>query len=330
MFGRVERCFTLLLFPVALFWLAMPFIRRRTSEDSSTTGAESGLFLLAALPFLWMFIQLWVLAVLSHAARPALLRGRVRRGDCSLHRYEFPRCQVRGGRLSSSRSAINSIDEDVRFKKAFFDPNAIRTLRAQLDSVSAPGQYIMVNHMWDSAYGYYFDRNTVLMGINASDRMDEALAYYTDPKRNRVAPPTGAIFVQHKHLTDELFDKSFYYAGRARGIVARVGGAGTISGSDRCICHSARLDPDGEGGAHRSARVRLRLLCAVGDPAPHERRQRVDRWNTSPISPKLNGTARVALPADSPAPRVTPALCSACATNIWGEANLSGKKSPRT
>jgi hypothetical protein len=27
----------------------------------------------------------------------------------------------------------------------------------------------------------------------------------------RAAPPTGTIFVQHKHLTDEMFDKGYYY-----------------------------------------------------------------------------------------------------------------------
>jgi hypothetical protein len=84
-------------------------------------------------------------------------------------------------------------------------------MRAQLDTLSAPGQYIMVNHMWDSAYAYYFDRNTVLLALNEPNRIDEALAYYTNPKRIRVAPSTGAIFVQHKHVADELYDKGFYH-----------------------------------------------------------------------------------------------------------------------
>ena len=32
-----------------------------------------------------------------------------------------------------------------------------------------------------------------------------------DPRRPRVAPASGAIFVQDKHLTDELYDKGYYY-----------------------------------------------------------------------------------------------------------------------
>ena len=79
----------------------------------------------------------------------------------------------------------SSADEVVSFKKAFFDRDAIRTLRTQLDSLSQPGQYSLVNHMWDSAYAYYFDRNTVLLALNGPEHADEALAYYTDPRRTR-------------------------------------------------------------------------------------------------------------------------------------------------
>ena len=54
----------------------------------------------------------------------------------------------------------------------------------------------------------------------SAERMDAALSYYTrSRKRPRVDRRRGAIFVQHKHLEDELFDKGYYYilATKARG-----------------------------------------------------------------------------------------------------------------
>jgi hypothetical protein len=214
--GRVERCFSLLLFPIALFWVAAPFIRRRISRIT-TAGPNPGWLFLAALPFLWMFVQLWMLQYY-----PTLLVLPFYAVACasaiSLLAGSTTRMAKVAAAIMFAALVGNSVDETLRFKKAFFDPSAIRSLRAQLDSLSAPGQFIMVNHMWDSAYGYYFDRNTVLLAIQPPERLDEALRYYTDPKKNRIAPPTGAIFVQHKHLADELFDKGFYYVAAREGL----------------------------------------------------------------------------------------------------------------
>jgi hypothetical protein len=207
--GRVERCFTLLLFPVAIFWLCAPFLRRRIPALAQG-GPNPGLLFLAALPFLWVFIKLWLLQYYpTMLVLPFYAVGCAALIVLLVDRHE--RLLKAVGVTLLVALLASSVDEVLRFKKAFFDRDAIRTLRTQLDSLSAPGQYIMVNHMWDSAYGYYFDRNTVLLAINEPDRMDEALAYYTSPARSRVAPPSGAIFVQHKHLADELFDKGFYY-----------------------------------------------------------------------------------------------------------------------
>src|SRR5262249_52528711 len=103
--------------------------------------------------------------------------------------------------------AWNSLDEDVRFKKAFFDPHAIASLKTELDSASAPGQHILVNHVFDGAYRYYFNRFTIALIATPPSRMPAALAFYTDSRRSPAATPGGALFVQHKHLADEMFDK---------------------------------------------------------------------------------------------------------------------------
>jgi hypothetical protein len=213
--GRVERCFSLLLFPVATFWLLVPFLRRRFPR-LSPGEPNPGLLFLAALPFLWVFVTLWVLQYY-----PTLLVLPFYAVACGSMVVALLGSQQRLLRATGVTLFIallaNSADEVLTFKKAYFERDAIRTLRAQLDTLSVPGQYILVNHMWDSAYGYYFDRNTVLLALNEPARMGQALAYYTDPRRARVAPPSGAIFVQHKHLTNELFDKGFYY------VLARAG-----------------------------------------------------------------------------------------------------------
>jgi ADP-heptose:LPS heptosyltransferase len=216
--GRVERCFTYLLFPVAAFWALYPLLRRRWSKRVAllaTPIANPAFLLLAALPFLIVFSELWVgqyypttlvlpfYAVASAALVAMLLRVRSRPAKAI-------------GVTLFAALAINSIGEDATFKKAFFDRDAIRTLKTELDAVSHPGQQILVDHVFDAAYRYYFSHNTVALILNPPYHYAGAVAYYSDPTRARVAPASGAIFVQHKHLTDEMFDKGYYYIlGRA-------------------------------------------------------------------------------------------------------------------
>ncbi len=65
--------------------------------------------------------------------------------------------------------------------------------------------------MFDGAYRYYFNRFTIALIATPPSRMTSALSYYTDPGRTPSATPQGAVFVQHKHLADEMFDKGYYY-----------------------------------------------------------------------------------------------------------------------
>jgi hypothetical protein len=216
--GRVERCFTLLLFPIAAFWLIAPVLRRRVPKlfGESAPRSPNPIFVLAAaLPFLLLFTELWVgqyyptvLVLPFYAIASAALAGLL-----LAHGQRSARLV---GLLLFSTLALNSLYENANFDKAFFDRDAIRTLGAQLDSVSHPGQQILVDHVFDASYRYYLHRNTVALILNPPIHFAGAIRYYSDPRRPRVAPPSGAIFVQHKHLTDELFDKGYYYIlGRA-------------------------------------------------------------------------------------------------------------------
>jgi hypothetical protein len=107
---------------------------------------------------------------------------------------------------------LNSVYEDARFKKAFFEPSTIRTMSVQLDSVAAPGQQLLINHVFDAAYRYYFNRNTVAVVLFPPRVSNIALASFADGRQHpRSGGPDGAIFVQHKHIQDELYDKGYYY-----------------------------------------------------------------------------------------------------------------------
>jgi hypothetical protein len=188
-------------------------VRRKLAEHApelDVPRVNPTILLIAALPFLVVFVKLWMfqyyptlLVLPFYAVACAALVVALLSANRRLLKY--------AGAALCAALLVNSAIDTLTFRKAFFSRAAIAQLKSQLDTLSAPGQYILVNHMWDSAYGYYFDRNTVSMLLQEPSRFNEALSYYTDARRTHVAPPSGAIFVQHKHLADELYDKGFYY-----------------------------------------------------------------------------------------------------------------------
>jgi hypothetical protein len=106
----------------------------------------------------------------------------------------------------------NSAFGVLSFKKAFLRREVIRTLGAQLDSVSRRGQQVLANHIFNTTYRYYFDRNANAMILIAPKALDATLAALSDPQVDpRSGTADGAIFVQDKHLSSELFDKGYYY-----------------------------------------------------------------------------------------------------------------------
>jgi hypothetical protein len=213
-YGRIERFFSLLFFPIAAFWALLPLLRRRWADKYSIFAfdrANPWLLFFAALPFLTLFVELWVgqyypillvlpFTVVASAALIALLvadRSRL--------------VSVMGFALAVALFA-NSLLETLSFKKAFFQRSTIETLAARLDSASAPGQHILVNHTFDAPYRYYFRRNTNSMILIPPGVTDIALQSMADPQTHPASGTvTGAIFVEHKHLTDEMYDKSYYY-----------------------------------------------------------------------------------------------------------------------
>ena len=211
--GRVERNFSLLLLPIAAFWALFPFFKSRIANylpSFSAIRANPTWLLAAALPFLCIFTELWV-----GQYYPALLIVPFYAVACAVFVTTLTQSTTRWakplGATIVAALALNSIQENLAFDKAFFDRREIASLKATLDKVSKPGQQILVDHVFDAAYRYYFDRNTVALILNPPEHYPGALVYYTDPSRPRVAPPTGAIFVHHKQLPDQLFDKGYYY-----------------------------------------------------------------------------------------------------------------------
>lgn len=213
MYGRVERFFTILLFPIALFWALVPTLRRRWPNRFFVT-AESvpnpWYLFLAALPFLYLFTEIWIgqyypgLLVLPFyaVAVAAMITGLI-----GLDR----RARLVAGALFAG-VALNSVVETVTFKKAFITDATIHRLSAQLDSVSGPGQEVLINTVFDALYRYYFNRNSVAVVLFPPRVSDIAMASLADGRQHpRTGGPNGAIFVQSKHVTDELYDKGYYY-----------------------------------------------------------------------------------------------------------------------
>jgi hypothetical protein len=61
--GRIERFFTVLLVPIALFWASLPLLRRRWSTpfvDAASAMPNPWWLFAAAFPFLYLFVEIWV------------------------------------------------------------------------------------------------------------------------------------------------------------------------------------------------------------------------------------------------------------------------------
>jgi hypothetical protein len=211
--GRAERCFSLLIYPIALFWAILPLLRAQWVArwlQLTIRQPNPWLLFIAAVPFLWLFREMWIgqlypglLVLPFYAVAGAALAARLVESG--------PRAAKAVGMVLVVALLANSVDEDLTFKKAFMRPGTIASLRADLDAASPRGQYVLTNHIFDALYRYYFDRNIVLLVLNPPARMPAALAYYTSPRNVRIVSATGAIFVQHKHIEDQLFDKGIYY-----------------------------------------------------------------------------------------------------------------------
>lgn len=217
--GRVKRFFTLLLFPIAAIWLgaALRLVRPRQIRAWATAAGlrapmVNPLWLFAAaLPFFYVFTEVWVAQyypalmlipfyAVASAVLAVLLVSAPRRG-----------IKVAGAVLVLGLIA-NAADEDLSFRPAFFDLDAIKTLRAQLDKESPLGKRVLVNHVFDAPYRYYFQRDIIALAPLPPRMANVFLPSLANPVANpRSGSPNGAIFVQHKHVVDELYDKGYYY-----------------------------------------------------------------------------------------------------------------------
>jgi hypothetical protein len=211
-YGRVERFFTLLLIPAGVFWALVPVLGRKwkiSFFETARTVPNPWMLFIAAFPFLYLFTEIWVaqyypglLVLPFYAVAMAAIIALLSANNATRRVAVF----------LFSALLLNSLYEDLRFKKAYFDMATIRTMGAQLDSVAGPGQQLLINHVFDAPYRYYFNRNTLAAVLFPPRVADVGLESYADIRRHpRSAGPEGAIFVQHKHVKDELYDKGYYY-----------------------------------------------------------------------------------------------------------------------
>lgn len=206
--GRVERFFTLLLFPVAAFWTLLPLIKRRWPNAFASPAVRWNpiWLLIAAVPFLALFPMMWV-----EQYYPTLLVLPFYAVGCAIVAtllLDAPKRLVRvAGGVFVFALIVNSIQETLTFPKATFDRESIQSLKAELDGLTGPTQVIQVDHVFDYLYRYYFNHLTnhlIMVPVNA---IDHSLARAVETDR-QLGHPT--IFVEDKHVERQLWDKWIY------------------------------------------------------------------------------------------------------------------------
>ena len=167
--------------------------------------------LLIALPFLALFVEIWVgqyyptvLVIPFYAVAGAVSAILLIESTSRLSRL--------AGAIMIGWMIANSVEENLSFPVAYFDPAAIATLGPQLDSVSPPDIEVLVNHVFDAPYRYYFERRTMTTVLMPRGAGEQILSYIADSTKdpNR-STGRGAILVQHKRVADELYDKGLYH-----------------------------------------------------------------------------------------------------------------------
>jgi hypothetical protein len=211
--GRIRREFTLLFRAVPVFWLLVPIGKRLLGPRAGALAAirvNPLAVLLAAIPFLIVFRELWIaqfypflMLVPFYAIGFALIitllldsRGRV--------------IQALGIVLMAFL-IIESVRATAFFKKVFADRGSLLAVKARLDSLAPPGQWVLSNTLAESRYRYYFDRNMVPLIIHQPQAAPYLLDHFSDPANSPYAGAQGSVFVQEKHLTDMMFDKGYYW-----------------------------------------------------------------------------------------------------------------------
>ena len=214
LYGRVERFFTLLLFPVTLFWVFFPLVRprmRRWIPAVDSVRANPLMVLLAALPFLLMFMEIWVaqyypgvLVVPFYAIGCAVVAAML---------FDAPAVIAKTASVVFVLALLgNAADENLSFPAEFFPRAVIARMGPQLDSLSPRVKEVLVNHGFDAQYRYYFNRKIVGMTLIPPRVSDQALISFANPGTHpRTADRNGTIFIQHKQVVDQLYDKGYYY-----------------------------------------------------------------------------------------------------------------------
>jgi hypothetical protein len=149
--GRVERFFTLLLFPIAAFWLIHPVLRRRFAVMREEPAVNPGVLFVAALPFFVIFTEMWVaqfypavMMIPFYAVGAGAIVAMLWRLE---HRVARPLAV-----LLTVLLLANSTDENLAFPPAFFPEEVGAQMRAQIDSISPPSQELLINHVFDAPY----------------------------------------------------------------------------------------------------------------------------------------------------------------------------------
>ena len=211
--GRIDRFFTPLLFVVALFWVVAPRFRRALASYGITIDGMANpiVLLLAAVPFLAIFIELWFAQY--YPTFHIIPFYAVGCATVAVLLVDAPRRWMKvAGVAFVAVLLANAIDEDLTFPIAFFPEAEIRSLGQELDKVSPPQTEVLINNVFDATYRDYFNRRTMTTTLIPPKEAEATFRWLGDyRKETNRATPEGAIFVRHKHVADQLYDKGYYY-----------------------------------------------------------------------------------------------------------------------
>jgi hypothetical protein len=211
--GRIDRFFTPLLFVVALFWVVAPRFRRALASYGIVIRGMANpiVLLVASVPFLAIFIELWFAQYYpTFHIIPFYAIGSA---TIAVLLVDAPRRWMKIAGVGFVAVLLaNSLDEDLTFPIAFFPEAEIQSLARDLNTVSPPQTEVLVNNVFDATYRYYFNRRTMTTTLIPPKEAEVTFRWLGDYRKepNR-ATPEGAIFVRHKHVADELYDKGYYY-----------------------------------------------------------------------------------------------------------------------
>jgi hypothetical protein len=201
---RIYRFYTPVFGPVLLFAILFPSLNRllfrKHGIDSTIYRNNPAVLFLVALPFVFCFMELFVG---QYYPALQLLPAYTASSACFIvWLFQFRRRITRVAAIACLALILAHVGLEMTvLKKAFISYQTIASLRKELDAATPAGRMVLTNHDFGGLYRYYFDRKIDGVILQTPDVFIRVLVRNTDGP---------VIFVEHKNIEAQLFDKTHY------------------------------------------------------------------------------------------------------------------------